>query len=106
MAFVGMKDPELCDMDDDPGIVEPDKLRYGRLLSLGKSNNNHKGGNGWFDEGNCIVEEKGAYMDYSQVEVDKMGEIGVDKEDAKNGTIDVEVLKWLRKYDDGGEEPV
>jgi hypothetical protein len=33
-------------------------------------------------------------MDYSQVEVDEMGDIGVvmnDKEDGKNGTIDVEV---------------
>jgi hypothetical protein len=39
-----MKDPELCDMDDDPGIVELDELRNGHLLSLSKSNNNYKGG--------------------------------------------------------------
>jgi hypothetical protein len=80
---------------DDPGIVEPGELRNGRLLFLTKSNNNHKGGNGWY-EGNCIIEEKGAYMDYSQVKVDEMGEIGVvmnDKEDGKNGTIDVEMVK-------------
>jgi hypothetical protein len=83
-------------VDDDPGIGEPDELRNGDLPSLDKSNNNHKGGNGWYDEGNCIVEEKGANMDYSQVEVDEMGEIGVvmnDKEDGKNGTIDVEMVK-------------
>jgi hypothetical protein len=83
-------------VDDDPGIVEPDKLRNGHLLSLSKSKSNHKGGNGWYDEGNCIVEEKGEYMDYSQVEVDEMGEIGVvmnDKEDGMNGMIDVEMVK-------------
>jgi hypothetical protein len=37
-----MIDPELCDVDDDPGIVELDKLINGR-----QSNNNYKGGNGW-----------------------------------------------------------
>jgi hypothetical protein len=40
--------------------------------------------------------EKRLYMDYSQVEVDEMGEIGMamnDKEDGKNGTIDGEMVK-------------
>jgi hypothetical protein len=30
------------DVDDDPGIVEPDELRNGRLPFLTKSNNNRK----------------------------------------------------------------
>jgi hypothetical protein len=41
------------------------------------------------------MEENSAFMDYSKVEVGTTGENGVvmnDKEDGKNGTIDVEMV--------------
>jgi hypothetical protein len=62
------------------------------LQSLG----NHKGGNGWYDDGNCIIDEKGPYMVYSQVEVDKMGANGLvmnDKKDGKDWMINMEMGK-------------
>jgi hypothetical protein len=81
---------------DDPGIVEPDELRNGRLPFLNKNNNNHKFVNDCRGEEEVWMGKKHLYMDYSQVEVDEMGEIGMvmnDKEDGKNGTIDVEMVK-------------
>jgi hypothetical protein len=66
--MIGMKDPAICDMDDKPRTVEPDKLGNVHLLSLGKSIGNDKGAKGWCDRGNYIVGEKGVYMDYSQME--------------------------------------
>jgi hypothetical protein len=76
-----MKDPELCDVEE---------------MSLGTSIGSHRGAKGWCDEGNYIVDKKGMYMLYSQVEVYKMGANGMvmhDKEDGKDRMINMEMGK-------------
>jgi hypothetical protein len=62
-----------------------------RLVSLG-----NKGSNKHHDEGNYVMGAKGAYMDYSNIEVGTTGVNGVvmnDEEDGKNQMIDVEMDK-------------
>jgi hypothetical protein len=54
---------------------------------------NCKGARGWCNDGNCIIDEKIAYM---HCEVDELGANGMvmnDKEDGKDQTIDMEVGK-------------
>jgi hypothetical protein len=43
-GMMGMNDPAICDVDNDPGVVEPDEPRNGHLLFLSKS---AKGTNLW-----------------------------------------------------------
>jgi hypothetical protein len=79
----------MIHVDNDPGIVEQDKLRNGRLLFLSKSNNNHKRVCGCRGEEEVQMREKHLYTDYSPVKVNRTGENGVVMDDKESGPLAV-----------------
>jgi hypothetical protein len=92
---VGSKESARCKTEEEPRDETPVKLKYLCLPSLG-----NKGVNSPRNDGNYIMDEKSAYMDYSEVEVGKIGPIGVvmnDEEDGKDQMIDVEMEMEMDK---------
>jgi hypothetical protein len=90
--MMGKNDPAICDVDDDPGIVEPDELRNGRLPFLSKSNLNHTRLNGYRGREEIRMGKKHLYMDHYDEEVGMIGVDSVvmnDAEDGKNRMINM-----------------
>jgi hypothetical protein len=94
--MMGMNAPAICDVDNDPGIVEPDELRNKRLLFLSKRDRNHKFVNDCWGEKVVRMGEKSLYTGYSQVEVKETRENSVvmnESEDEKNRMFNMAIEK-------------